>query len=157
MRVVKRRSPWLRAGTVLGAFFLGPLGASRLSAALAPDAVLVEIVSFFGFVLVFVVGTVLWMGLGVASVVLRGLWELLRRRKLRRVVSEPSESLVPPGYRSYAVLGVIAGATVGLLAGVLTPLRMSSAVLVWGPVGLGYGLLLWGAAHYGYLPFPDPE
>lgn len=157
MRVVNRPSPWLQAATVLAAFLLGPLCASQLSALVAPGSVLVEIASFFAFTLVFIGGMVLWMGLGVGSVVLRGLWDLVRRRQLGRLKSEPTESLVPPGYRSFAVLGLVNGLGVGLVAGVTTPLGVGVAALVWGLTGLIYGLLLWGAAHHGYLPFPEPE
>jgi len=141
----------------MGGLFLGPLSASRLSAELAAGSAFAEIVSFLGFALVFFVGTVLWMGLGVASVVLRGLWELARHRRLRREGPEPSQISIPPGYRSYPVVGVVFGIAVGFVVGVVTPLRISVAVPVWSLSGLAYGLLLWGAAHHGYLPFPEPD
>ena len=157
MRVVKRRSPWLQVATVVGGFFVGPFCASRLSAALAPDSLLVEIAGFFGFALVFMVATFLWMGLGMATVLFRGLRELAKGGERQRIAPEASEVLVPPGYRSYWVLGTVVGCSVGFLAGLMTPLGVSTAVVVWGLAGLLYGLALWAAAHHGYLPFPEPE
>lgn len=157
MRVVKRRSPWIQAATVLGGFVLGPFCASRMSALLAPGSFVVDIAAFLGFAMIFMGGTFLWMGLGVATVVLRGLRQLAGGQRTRVVVSEDTESMVPPGYRSYWVLGAALGTAVGLLAGILSPLSIPVAVLAWGLSGLAYGALLWAAAHHGYLPFPEPE
>ncbi|MDH3427690.1 MAG: hypothetical protein OEM23_04570 [Gemmatimonadota bacterium] len=157
MRVVRRRSPWLQAATVLGGFFVGPYCAFLLSSVLVPDSELVQGVSVFSFFLVFVGGSMLWMGLGVATVVLGASWSLVRGRGLPRAPSGPSSSLVPPGYKAYVILGPLIGAAVGLLAGVASEMRLLAAVGLWGLLGLAYGLALWAAAHNGYLPFPEPE
>ena len=157
MRVVERRSPWLQIAAVLVGFFLGPVSATRLSAFLAPGSITTELASLFGFALVFILGTTLWMGFGVASVVVRALRDLIRPGRSPRGKSEPARTSVPPGYGSYLAVGVILGAMVGLLAGVATPLSLARAIPAWGILGLMYGCLLWSAAHYGYLPFPEPE
>jgi hypothetical protein len=157
VRTVPERSLWLQIITVLGGFLLGPYGAHRLSLALSPDSVIVQTVGFFGLALVFFGGTVLWMGVGIATVVVRGLWSLVRGRLPGPVSADPADRLVPPGYASYAWLGAVLGSIVGVVAAVATDLGALMALGVWTGLGIGYGLVLSAAAHFGYLPFPEPE
>jgi hypothetical protein len=69
----------------------------------------------------------------------------------------PSDRVVPAGYRSYAILGLIGGVLVGLLAGLTTELALATGLMAWTLFGLAYGGSLSLAAHHGWLPFPEPE
>lgn len=160
MRHVPERPASLQLGAVLGLFFLGPWAALQMGLILAPGSEIVHTASALAFVLVFVVGTLAWAGIGAMALIPRALRNHLRRGKAAPPASAPSESpgtVVPPGYRAYVVLGVAAGVMVGLLAGIVTVLTIPLAMLAWVLVGASYGLLLWAAAHHGYLPFRDPE
>jgi hypothetical protein len=156
VRTAPARSGWLQIATVFGGFLLGPFSALRVSLRLVPESDLVQTVSVFAFALVFVGGTLLWMGLGIAAVVFGALLSLLRGRLPGATVAR-SERLVPPGYGAYVGLGAVIGAAVGLLAGLATGLTVLWALGVWTVLGLAYGLVLWMAARHGYLPFPEPE
>ena len=156
MRVVPVRSAWLQLAAVFGGFLLGPYGALRLSASLAPGSDLVQTLAVFGFALIFVGGTLIWMGLGIAAVLVRTLLGLLRGRLPAWPASE-SQRAVPPGYGSYIVLGAAFGVLVGTVAGLATDLTVIAAVTMWTLTGTGYGVVLWLAAHHGCLPFLEPE
>lgn len=142
---------------VFGGFLLGPLASHRVSLFFAPDSELVQTASLFAFVLVFVGGTLIWMGFGIAAVVVRALVSLVRGRLPQPATSSSRKRLVPPGYHSYVILGAVLGATVGALAALVTDLGALKAIGVWGGLGIGYGLCLSLAAHHGYLPFAEPE
>lgn len=157
MRVVPERSPWSQLVAVFGGLLLGPYAGLQLSRVLAPGSGLVETASIVAFALVFVGGTLLWAGIGVVTVVAGGLWRLLRGRRPGPESLTSADRIVPPGYRSYVVLGAGAGIAVGLLAGLATALTVPVAVGAWTAGGLAYGFLLWAAAHHGYLPFLEPE
>jgi hypothetical protein len=157
MRVVPERSPWAQLATVLACFFVGPFAGLRLGLRLAPESDLAQTVGVFALASVFVGGMVVWMGLGVVVVVGSGLLNLIRGRRPGPATLRATERLVPPGYRSFVILGVSLGAASGLLAGLVTPLGVGAAVLAWSALGTAYGVLLWAAAHYGWLPFPEPE
>ena len=156
-RLVPVRSPWLQLGTWLGCLLLGPWAALRLGVALAPEADLVQVLSVAGFAGIFVGGLLIWMGIGVVTVVAAGIGQLIRGRRPGVEGLGASETVVPRGYRAFPVLGVVLGTGTGFLAGLLSPVNVIGGVLVWGGVGVLYGLLLWTAAHNGYLPFPEPE
>jgi hypothetical protein len=153
MRRVPERSPWLQLATVFGAFLLGPWAGLQTGLLLAPQSDVVQTVSVFAFALVFLGGTLVWTGVGIASVVLGGLWNLVRGRWPGPASLQPSDRFVPPGYRAYIVLGCGAGGAVGLLAGIVTGLTIFEAAAAWTVVGALYGLLLWAAAHHG-SPMP---
>lgn len=157
MRTVPERPLLVHVVVVFGGFLAGPYFALRLGAWLTPDSDLVQTVAVFAFALVFAGGTTLWMGLGVATVVARGLWALLRGRRPGPEGLRADRQLVPTGYRAYAVLGVVGGLLVGLLAGLATELSVALGVAAWGGLGLAYGTALSLAAHHGWLPFPEPE
>lgn len=157
MRVVPERSPWLQIATVFGGFLIGPLAALRLSQALVPESDLLQTASTFGFALVFVGGTLLWTGIGLVTVVVGGLWNLLRGRVPGPKGLRSCDRIVPPGYRAFIVLGVAFGLVLGLLAGLATAFSVPAAVAIWTAAGLAYGVVLWMAAHHGYLPFLEPE
>jgi hypothetical protein len=157
MRVVPERSPWLQLATAFGGFFLGPYAALRVSRLLTPDSELVQTAGVFALVLVFVGGTLLWMGLGFATFIVRRLLGLLSGRARGRRSTGGSDRTVPPGYRSYVVLGAVLGVAVGILAGVVTDLGLLWATAVWALLGTCYGLVLSVAAHLGYLPSGEPE
>lgn len=142
---------------MFGAFLLGPLGGLRLGMALAPGSDLVQTLSVFAMAAVFVGGTLLWMGLGIAVVVAKGLWSLMRLRRPGPPGLTAAEEPVPPGYAAYPLLGVSIGGTVGLVAGVATPLPVITAIGAWLALGIVYGGALGAAAHHGWLPFPEPE
>lgn len=160
MRHVPERPAVLQVGAVFGLFWLGPWAAFRASLVLAPGSGIVHTVSALAFVLVFVVGTLSWAGIGAMALIPRRLRARLRRGKPASADSAPSESAgttVPPGYRAYVVLGCANGLMVGVLAGVVTELTIPRATLAWVLIGGSYGLLLWAAAHHGYLPFREPD
>jgi hypothetical protein len=156
VRVVPGRSPWLQLLATFGGCFVGPFAALRVSMTLVPESDLVQTASVVAFALVFAGGAVIWLGLGLAAVVLSFFWNLIRGRAPGRAALGPSDRTVPPGHLAFIVLGVAAGFTVGLLAAVATQLSSVTALAAYTALGLGYGWLLWGAAHHGYLPF-DPE
>lgn len=157
MRVVPARAAWAQVATVFGAFLVGPYSGLKTALLLTPDSDLIQTVSVFAFALVFVVGILLWMGIGVLTVVASTLLKLVRGQTLRPASLEASHRLVPSGYRSFVVLGFLIGGGVGVLAGLITDLSVWMAGGVWSLVGLGYGYTLRTAAHHGYLPFPEPE
>lgn len=157
MRTISERHPGLQILTFFGGLLLGPLASLQLSRSLTPGSAIVETSSIFGFAAVFIGGTLWWMGFGLLTVVLGGLWRLLRGRAPGPEGLSPQTRLVPPGYRAFPVLGVLFGALVGLVAGLSTELTILAGIAAWGAAGLGYGTLLWIAAHHGYLPFPEPE
>ena len=156
-RVVPVRSPLLQLGTWFGGLLLGPWVALRLAVALAPEADLVQIASVMGFAGIFVGGLLIWMGIGVVTVVAAGIGRLMRGRRPGVDGLRDSEAVVPRGYRAFPLLGAVLGAGTGFLAGLLSPVTVIGGILMWGGTGLLYGLLLWTAAHHGYLPFPEPE
>lgn len=160
MRHVPERPASLQIGAVFGLFFLGPWAALQTGLILAPESEIVHTASVLAFVLVFVVGTLTWAGIGAMALIPRALRTHLRRGTAAPPASAPSGSsgtVVPPGYRAYVVLGLAAGVAVGVLAGIVTDLTIPRATFAWLLVGASYGLLLWAAAHHGYLPFRDPE
>lgn len=157
MRTVPERAAGTRIAVVFGGFLLGPLAASRVSAFLAPGSELVQTAGALAFVLVFVGGTLIWTGFGIAAVVLRALGSLIRGRLPSPATSPTGDRLVPPGYRSYVFLGSVLGIAVGALAALVTELGAIPAIGAWGGLGVFYGVSLSLAAHHGYLPFPEPE
>ena len=161
IRAVPERAPLLQIGTVFGAFLLGPLAGLRLAMLLTPESELVQSLSVFAFAGVLVAGMVLWMGFGIVSVVLSALGRIVPGRVPGRAPGPSSptaaDRIVPPGYRSFVVLGPVLVGPVGVLAGVVSDLSVVAGGLAWGLAGLAYGWALWWAAHGGYLPFPEPE
>lgn len=152
MRIVPARSPWARLSATFGAFALGPLLAIGIGAATTPDSRVIQMLAPFAFAIVFAGGLMVWLGVGAAVMVAR----LLRRgRALPN--SRPGEEAVPPGYRAFVVLGVMAGAVVGVVAGLATALGFVGGIALWVAAGWAYGGALWAAAHHGYLPFPEAE
>lgn len=157
MRTVREPSPWLQVITFFGALLVGPYSALQVSRLLAPGSGLVETLAIFGFAGVFVGGTVLWMGLGVATVLVNAVWSLLRGRRPGTGSMESGQTVVPPGYRSFVVLGIVVGLGVGLLCGLVAEVGVVTATGAWTLLGSTYGTALWAAAHHGCLPFPEPE
>ena len=160
MRHVPERPAALQIGVVFGLFFLGPWAALQASRFLAPESEIVHTASALAFVLVFVVGTLSWAGIGAIALIPGSLRNHLRRGTAASPVSAPSGPtglVIPPGYRAYVVLGFANGFMVGVLAGIVSDLTIPRATLAWVLVGASYGLVLWAAAHHGYLPFRDPE
>ena len=157
MRLVPQRSPLLQIVAVFGGFFVGPWVALQTGLYLVPESGLVHSVGVLAFALVFVGGTLLWTGIGIASVLVEGLWRLVRGRRPGHASPQRSDRVVPPGSRAFIFLGCGAGAAVGLLAGAVTELTLVDALGTWTTLGTLYGLLLWASAHHGYLPFFEPE
>ncbi len=116
-----------------------------------------QVTTFFGFAAVFVGGTLLWMGLGVATVLTKAVWSLLRGRRPGPRATEAGETVVPPGYRAFVALGVLVGLGVGSICGLVAEVGVLAATGAWTLLGTIYGAGLWAAAHHGYLPFPEPE
>jgi len=143
--------------TVFGGFLLGPYVALQLGLLLTPRSDLVQTVGVLAFAMIFAGGALLWMGIGIVTVVASFIWKVLRGLSPRSGAPAPNNRIAPPGYRSFVILGILLGGAVGLFAGLVTDLSITTAAAAWGLAGLGYGLLLWAAAHHGYLPFLEPE
>lgn len=156
-RVVPERSGVVHILVTMGGFVLGPLAAIWLSAGLAPESEVVQAVAPFAFAGVFAGGVLFWMGFGVAVVVVKAVWSLLRGRRPGPAGAGVDDRLVPPGYRAFPVLGVLAGLGVGLLSTLLGAAPAATSFGAWVGFGLAYGGALWLAAHHGYMPFPEPE
>ena len=157
MREVPERAAWTQLATVFGGFLVGPYLGLKTALLLTPDSDLVQTLSVFAFALVFVGGVLLWMGVGVLTVVASALFKLVRGRMPGPTSLDRKNRVVPSGYRSFVVLGVFLGGGVGVLAGIVSELSVWMGGGVWSLVGFGYGYALRTAAHYGYLPFPEPE
>ena len=97
------------------------------------------------------------MGLGVVSVVLGGLRNLLLGRVPPVADWDASSALVPPGYGSFVVVSLLASGGAGLLVALLSQTGLAPALAWYGACGAAYGCALWTLAHHGYLPFPEPE
>lgn len=157
MRIVPERSLWAQLATFLAAMILGPVVALGLALMLAPASDLVHAASVIGFGAVFVGGLLVWMGIGVVTVAAGFFANLVRGPRPGAKGLAETERAVPAGYRAFALLGAVLGGSVGLLAGVVTPMSVPAATIIWGTAGVAYGAALSLAAHTGYLPFPEPE
>jgi hypothetical protein len=157
VHAVPERPFLLQIVTVFGGLVAGPFFGHHMGVWLTPGSEVVQTVSWFTFALVYVGGTMLWIGIGIVTVVGSGLWRLARGRRPGPEGLSPSERVVPAGYRSYAILGVVGGVLVGLLAGIVTELAVATGLVAWTLLGLVYGGSLSVAAHHGWLPFPEPE
>lgn len=157
MRTVPARPALTRIVTVFSAFALGPLASMIMASWLVPGSGFTETVASLALVLVFVGGTVIWMGFGVGAAVIRAAGRLGRGPRPRPATAADREDAVPQGYRVYTVLGGVLGTGVGLIAALTTDLGVLASLGAWGGLGLGYGALLTAAAHHGFLPFPEPE
>jgi hypothetical protein len=157
VHAVPERPFLLQVVTVFGGLLVGPFFGHLMGVWLTPDSVVVQTVGWFTFALVYVGGTMLWIGIGIVTVVVSGLWRLLRGQRPGPEGFSPSHRVVPAGYRSYAILGVVGGVLVGLLAGLVTELAVATGLVAWTLFGLAYGGSLSVAAHHGWLPFPEPE
>jgi len=139
-----------------GGFLLGPFVALRVGMAAAPESEVLQIAAVLGFASIFAGGAVIWLGLGIAAAAVGFVWSLVRGRRPGPADLGSQDRLVPPGYGAFVALGLLVGAAVGVLAALTTEAGLFGAVGAWAALGLGYGLLLWGAARSGYLPF-EPE
>lgn len=157
MRVVPERSPFAQLATVFGCFLLGPAAALLLSTVLIPQSGFVQAVAPIAFALIYFGGVLAWSGLGILLVVIRGLLRLARGKRPGWSSAESAERLVPPGYRSFVVLGGLVGALLGVTSGLVSEAPALAVGAAWLMAGLGYGFVLRAAAHHGYLPFPEPE
>lgn len=157
MRTVPERSGWAQLGTVVLLLAGGPWGALELAAAAAPSSRVVQSLAPLAFAGILAGGLLLWMGVGIVSVVGRFLWRLARGRNPWADAPGRSRRLVPPGYGAFPVLGVAVGGALGATMAWLTGWTLLPALAVWVGGGAGYGAALWSAAHWGYLPFPEPE
>jgi hypothetical protein len=119
VHAVPERPFLLQIVTVFGGLVAGPFFGHHMGVWLTPGSEVVQTVSWFTFALVYVGGTMLWIGIGIVTVVGSGLWRLARGRRPGPEGLSPSERVVPAGYRSYAILGVVGGVLVGLLAGIV--------------------------------------
>lgn len=156
MRSVPERPVLLSFCVFMGAFVFGPFLGIQLGGHFAPDSELAQVASVFAFPLAFFAGLLFWMGLGVFTVVLGALRNLLRGRLPKAEGLEPSRALVPPGYGSFVVFSLLSTAAAGLLAGAFSDASVAVTLPAYAAAGAVYGLSLWLLAHHGYLPFPEP-
>lgn len=157
LRIVPERTLAVQVASVLGGFAAGPLLAMAVGAAVAPSGGGGATLGLFGFVATFLGGLLLWMGLGIVSVLGRLLVGLVRRRVPDPPAADGSERLVPTGYGAFLVLGVMAGMGTGMVAGLTTSAPLARALAAWTLAGAAYGWALRSLAHHGYLPFPEPD
>jgi len=157
VRTVPDRSTAVQILTILTSFLAGPLAAYSLAPRLSPGSGFIQAIAPFSLASVLFFGILLWVGLGVITVLTGG---LLRKAKGKGPAGQtvaPEHRLVPPGYRSFIVLGGLVGGTMGTIGAVLTTGSFATAFFGWLGLGLAYGTVLWSAAHHGYLPFPDDD
>ena len=157
MRTVPDRPASVHVLTVLGCFFLGPVLGILLSTALTPDSVVIQAFAPFAYAGIFFFGVLAWVGLGIVALVLalvRGVFSRKAREKIR---SSAQGRMVPPGYRSFVVLGGLVGGVLGLAGAWLSSGTVATVAAPFFGVGRAYGALLWASAHHGYLPFPDDD
>lgn len=157
VRTVPRRSGWLQLLTVAGLMVGGPYMGLRLATGLTPESDVVQAVSPLAFGVILAGGLLIWMGVGIVSVVAAFVWSLLRGRNPREGAPGREEAIVPPGSRIFIVLGVVLGGAAGCLAGLLGDRGFLVPAGIWSAAGAAYGTALWAAARSGYLPFPEPE
>ena len=144
--------------SVLACFAGGPVLGVAVAHWAAPGSELAQFVSPLAFALSFAGGLVLWFGVGVVTVVGRGLPRLLSgRRRRARTAAPPAAATIPPGHGSFLPLALAFGLLAGIVAGSV-PQASSfwfscAAHLV---AGAAYGTALRALARRGYLPFPEP-
>jgi hypothetical protein len=157
MRCVPERPVSTTFFTLIGSFVAGPFIGLRLGLYLAPDSELAQVASTFAFPLAFCAGLVFWLGLGVASVILGALPNLLRGKRPPAAHLDASQALVPPGYGSFVVFSVLGAGAAGVCVGLLSQASLPTALACYGAAGTLYGVALRTLAHHGYLPFPEPS
>ena len=156
MRSVPERPAILTLGVLIGAFVAGPFLGLQLGQAMAPDSELAQVASVFAFPLAFFAGLLFWLGLGVVTVLVGGIWNLVRGRIPSADSLDTTETIVPPGYGSFPAFSILFCCVSGLVVALASPLSVVSAVAAYAASGAAYGFLLWLLAHHGYLPFPEP-
>ena len=155
MRSVPERPALLTLLVLFGCFVAGPVLGLQLGARFSPDSELGQLASTFAFPLAFFAGLLLWLGLGVATVLFGGLRNLLLGRPRAQGLAH-TEALVPPGYGAFVVVSVLVAGGAGLLVWLLSDAGFLVTLSSYAGAGGLYGLALYGLAHHGYLPFPEP-
>ena len=156
MRTAPQRNPWLVFAASASCLVGGPILGSLVATFGAPASAIAQWLSPLAFVLAFVLGELIWFGLGVVSVVAGGVARRLRGR-LRSDAPDPNAELIPPGYRAFLPVSILLGGLAGLVAAVTQdagsgwPIAAAHVA-----AGFAYGASLRAAAHHGYVPFPEP-
>jgi hypothetical protein len=155
---VPSRSPALILMSAFASFAGGPALGCFVADWAAPGSELAQLVSPLAFTLAFVGGLMLWLGIGVLSVVSGALYRLVRGHRHWRLRSPSATAFVPPGYGLFLPLALGFGLAAGVVAG-LVPQAISfwlscAAHLI---AGAAYGGALRALARHGYLPFTEPS
>jgi len=144
-------------GVLILSFLIGPVLGLGLSQAMAPGSQLAWVASTSAFAIAFLSGLLAWLGLGVAAVIFSGLGNFMRGRTDAAGSSGPADALVPPGYGAFVVLSLLFCSFAGAVVGIGSDASLFATLALYGFTGVGYGFALWLLAHYGYLPFPEPQ
>lgn len=152
------RHPALVLASAFASFAGGPVLGALVAHWAAPGSELAQLVSPLAFALAFVGGLMLWLGVGVLSLVGRALYGLMRGRRQWRRRSRQAAGSPPPGSGAFLPLALGFGLLAGVVAG-LAPQSISFWLACGGHllVGAAYGAALRALARNGYLPLPEPE
>lgn len=172
------RPGWAQAATLFGAFGGAVLLGYLLGRIMLPGSDAVMATGTFAFLLAFILGYSLWAA-SIAAVVSGGLLKGLLRAALRFVVSKDKKDLEAARRELQAtfgdearlkamiakirkragvyrwlglVFGALAGAVVGLLG---SRFGFLGTALLYGLIGLAYGMTLTRLTREGYMPPPD--
>lgn len=136
-------------------FLGGGVGGVALATFLAPDSILASFVGLIALPAAFILGMQFWLGFALLSALLHGV-----RRLLGRVESQllpiANDRAIPPGSYAFLLTSTAFSVGSGLIMGfVATRTGFFATLLIYLPVGLGYGITCWLLARCGFLPFPE--
>jgi len=147
--------PFIILAAFVGLFFGGAAVGGALAEAFAPGSWIAAVAGFFALPLAFAFGLQGWYGLALLSLIPRLLGRL---RGLRRLDgrSGRAKGASIPGSFVFLPLGSLAGATAGIVVGLVSPTHPAwLVVLVYWTVGTGHGAVAWRLARGRYLLPPE--
>ncbi len=150
----RQRSGLAQLAAVVGILVGGGAGGALLGRAIAPDSGASVFISGAMLPVAVFLGVTLWLG----SAVLFVAWQVARRLLGRREESAAIRArlTVPPGSAAFVPSAVATSLAAACVVGVLSrEAGLLEAIVLYGVVGLAYGLGAWWMARAGYFPAPD--